>query len=65
MLGRPDDVSPALEAMAAAVRGGRLRRLVIDTIDGRPAVTSPLADRLVALGFRRGLHDFALGPGDA
>ena len=62
VLGRPDDVPPALEALAAAVRAGRLRRLVVDTIDGEPAVASPLADRLIALGFRRGLHDFALGP---
>ena len=65
VLGRPDDVQPALEALTAAVRAGRLRRLVIDTIDGEPAVASPLAERLVALGFRRGLHDFALAPGDA
>ncbi len=64
-VGREDDVQPALEALAAAVRAGRLRRLALDTIDGEPAVVSPLAGRLVALGFRRGLHDFALGPGDA
>jgi ATP-dependent Lhr-like helicase len=64
VLGRQDDVPPALDALAAAVRAGRLRRLVIDTIDGEPAVASPLAERLVALGFRRGLHDFALAPGD-
>ena len=60
-----EDVEPALDALAAAVRAGRLRRLVVDTIDGEPAVASPLAERLVALGFRRGLHDFALAPGDA
>ena len=65
MLGRPDDVGPALDALAAAVRLGRLRRLVIDTIDGEPAVKSPLAERLVSLGFRRGLHDFSLAPGHA
>ena len=65
VLGRADDAGPALEALAAAVRAGRLRRLVIDTIDGEPAVSSPLAERLIALGFRRGLHDFALAPGDA
>ena len=64
-VGRPDDVQPALEALAEAVRAGRLRRLSVDTIDGEPAVASPLAERLVALGFRRGLHDFALAPGDA
>jgi ATP-dependent helicase Lhr and Lhr-like helicase len=65
VVGRPDDVEPALEALAGAVRAGRLRRLSLDTIDGEPAVASPLAERLVALGFRRGLHDFALAPGDA
>jgi ATP-dependent Lhr-like helicase len=65
VLGRPDDVQPALEALTAAVRAGRLRRLVIETIDGEPAVATPLAERLIALGFRRGLHDFALAPGDA
>ena len=46
----PDDVQPALEALAEAVRAGRLRRLVIDTVDGEPAVASPLAERLVAAG---------------
>jgi hypothetical protein len=65
VLGRPDDVQPALKALTAAVRAGRLRRLVIDTVDGEPAVTGPLAERLVGLGFRRGLHDFSLAPGDA
>jgi hypothetical protein len=65
VLGRPGDVEPALEALAGAVRAGRLPRLVVDTIDGAPAVASPHAARLVALGFRRGLHDFALAPGDA
>ena len=59
---RADDVQPALEALAAAVRAGRLRRAAVDRIDGEPAVASPLAERLVALGFRRGLHDFALAP---
>ena len=65
VVGRPDDVQPALEALAEAVRAGRLRKLSVDTIDGEPAVASPLAERLVALGFRRGLHDFALASGDA
>ena len=64
-LGRPDDLEPALVALAAAVRAGRLPRIVVDTIDGEPAVASPLAARLVGLGFRRGLHDFSLAPGDA
>jgi ATP-dependent Lhr-like helicase len=65
VLGGPEDLEPALLELAAAVRAGRVRRLVLATIDGEPAVASPLAGRLIALGFRRGLHDFALGPGDA
>ena len=65
VVGRPDDVEPALEALARRSAAGRLRKLSVDTIDGEPAVASPLAERLVALGFRRGLHDFALAPGDA
>jgi ATP-dependent Lhr-like helicase len=63
VVGRPGDVRPALATLAEAVRAGRLRRLVIATIDGEPAVASPLAQHLIALGFRRGLHDFALSPG--
>jgi ATP-dependent Lhr-like helicase len=64
VLGRPGDVKPALATLAEAIRAGRLRRLVITTIDGEPAVASPLAEHLIALGFRRGLRDFALSPGD-
>ena len=64
--GRPDDVrAGARRRWPRRSAAGRLRRLVVDTIDGEPAVASPLAERLVALGFRRGLHDFALAPGDA
>jgi len=65
VLGRPADVAPALEALVAAVRDGRLRRLAVERIDGEPALANPLGERLLALGFRRGLHDFVLTPGDA
>jgi len=65
VLGRPEDVAPALEALVAAVRDGRLRRLAVERIDGEPALANPLGERLLALGFRRGLHDFVLTPGDA
>ena len=33
--------------------------------DGEAAAASPLAAQFLALGFRRGLQDFALSPGDA
>ena len=62
--GAPAELDEALAALAAAVRAGRAPRLAVERIDGAPAVTSPLADRLVALGFRRGLNRFALAPGD-
>ena len=62
--GAAPDLDEALAALAAAVRAGRAPRLAVERIDGAPAVTSPLADRLVALGFRRGLNRFALAPGD-
>ena len=65
VLGRPADVPPALRALAAAVRAGRLRRLVIRTVDGEPAGASSLATGLDAAGFRRGLDDFFLEAGDA
>ncbi len=58
------DLAEALEALAAAVRAGRARRLIIERIDGQPAVASPLGDQLAALGFRRDLKGFALAPGD-
>ena len=65
VLGRPDDVQPALEALTAAVRAGRLRRLVIDTIDGEPAVASPLAERLVASASAAASTTSRLTAGDA
>ena len=65
ILGRPEDVAPALDALVAAVRDGRLRRLAVERVDGEPALGNPLGERLLALGFRQGLHDFVLTPGDA
>ena len=65
ILGHPEDVGPALDALVAAVRDGRLRRLAVERIDGEPALGNPLGERLLALGFRQGLHDFVLTPGDA
>ena len=60
----PATCAPALEALVDAVRSGRLKRLVIRTVDGEPAGASPLAAHLAAAGFRRGLDDFSLSPGD-
>jgi ATP-dependent helicase Lhr and Lhr-like helicase len=45
---------PALEALADAVRRGRVPRLGIERFDGEPVVGSETAALLVELGFRQG-----------
>jgi ATP-dependent Lhr-like helicase len=47
-------LKPALEALAEAVRRGRVTRLGIERVDGEPAVGSPWEERLLELGFRAG-----------
>jgi ATP-dependent Lhr-like helicase len=44
----------ALEALAAAVRGGQVPKLALERIDGEPAISSPLAELLLELGFHTG-----------
>ena len=44
----------ALEALAEAVRAGRMPRISLERIDGEPAMGSPLAEQLVELGFHSG-----------
>jgi ATP-dependent Lhr-like helicase len=52
----PDEewLRPALEALAEAVRRGRVPRLGIERFDGEPVVGSAVGDVLVELGFRQG-----------
>jgi ATP-dependent Lhr-like helicase len=45
---------PALEALAEAVRRGRLPRLGIERFDGEPVVGSRTGELLIELGFRQG-----------
>jgi ATP-dependent Lhr-like helicase len=47
-------VERALEALVAHVRGGGLRRLALEKVDGESALTSPLGPLLVTLGFQEG-----------
>ena len=47
-------LDPALEALAGAVRSGRIRRVGLERVDGEPVLGSGLHDRLVELGFRQG-----------
>ncbi|HEX3517753.1 MAG TPA: DEAD/DEAH box helicase [Solirubrobacteraceae bacterium] len=44
----------ALEALASAVRGGRVPKLSLERIDGEPAIASQLVPLLVELGFQSG-----------
>ncbi|MGH2780163.1 MAG: hypothetical protein ACRDLA_01870, partial [Thermoleophilaceae bacterium] len=55
-LGAPDPerLRAALEALAEAVRRGRVPRLGIERFDGEPVVGSPTGALLVELGFRQG-----------
>ncbi len=50
----PDWLRPALEALAEAVRRGRVTRLGIERFDGEPVVGSLTAELLIELGFRQG-----------
>ncbi|MEA2472001.1 MAG: ATP-dependent helicase Lhr and Lhr-like helicase, partial [Thermoleophilaceae bacterium] len=49
-----EPVREALEALAAAVRGGRVPKLSVERIDGKPAISSELAPVLIELGFQAG-----------
>jgi ATP-dependent helicase Lhr and Lhr-like helicase len=48
-----DWLRPALEALADAVRRGRVPRLGIERFDGEPVIGSPTGDLLIELGFRQ------------
>jgi ATP-dependent helicase Lhr and Lhr-like helicase len=55
-LRQPDDgwLRPALEALADAVRRGRIPRLGLERFDGEPVVGSQVGGLLIELGFRQG-----------
>ncbi len=44
----------ALSALVEFVQSGRIRRLALEKVDGQPAMSSPLAPALTALGFQEG-----------
>jgi ATP-dependent Lhr-like helicase len=62
LLVREDDerIGAALEALAEAVRRGRVRRLALERIDGEPIVGSAYEEPLVGLGFRPGPRKLTL-----
>jgi ATP-dependent helicase Lhr and Lhr-like helicase len=50
----PDQLRPALEALAEAVKSARVPRLGVERFDGEPVVGTPTAELLIELGFRQG-----------
>jgi ATP-dependent helicase Lhr and Lhr-like helicase len=49
-----DPVREAMQALADAVRAGRVGKLALERIDGEPAIASQLAETLLELGFHCG-----------
>jgi ATP-dependent Lhr-like helicase len=47
-------LGPALAAVVDRVKAGQIKRLALEKVDGEPAFSSPLTERLVALGFQQG-----------
>jgi ATP-dependent Lhr-like helicase len=47
-------VEPALAALVDRVRGGQIKRLALEKVDGEPAMASSLTPALTALGFQEG-----------
>jgi len=62
VLTEPEDerLGPALEALADAVRRGRVKRLGVERVNGEPVMGSPWEDRLIELGFRPGTRRLTL-----
>jgi ATP-dependent Lhr-like helicase len=52
--GAPDLLAEGLRALAEAVRAGRVGKLSLERIDGRPALGSTFVGALVELGFQSG-----------
>jgi ATP-dependent Lhr-like helicase len=50
----------AFEALADAVRRGRIRRLGLERVDGEPVIGSAWEETLVELGFRAGPRKLTL-----
>ena len=47
-------LAPAIEALAAAVERGRIRKLGVEKVNGEPVIGSPWEELLLELGFRAG-----------
>jgi ATP-dependent Lhr-like helicase len=58
--GEDPRLDTALGALADEVRGGRIRRVGLERVDGEPVNEAPLYPRLVELGFRQGPRKLTL-----
>ena len=54
-------LTPAIEALTAAVERGRIRRLALERVNGEPVVGSAWEEPLLALGFRAGPRKLTIG----
>ena len=54
-------LGPAIEALAAAVERGRIRKLGVEKVNGEPVIGSPWEERLLELGFRAGPRKLTIG----
>ena len=54
-------LGPAIEALAASVERGRIRKLGIEKVNGEPVMGTPWEERLLELGFRAGPRKLTIG----
>jgi ATP-dependent Lhr-like helicase len=58
--GAPERLREGLVALAEAVRAGRVPKLSLERIDGKPAIGSSLVSSLIELGFQPGPRKLTL-----
>jgi ATP-dependent helicase Lhr and Lhr-like helicase len=54
-------LTPAIEALAATVQRGRIRKLGVERVNGEPVIGSAWEEPLLALGFRAGPRKLTIG----
>ena len=54
-------LAPVIEALAAAVQRGRIRKLGVEKVNGEPVLGSPWEELLLGLGFRPGPRKLTIG----
>ncbi|HZH23906.1 MAG TPA: DEAD/DEAH box helicase, partial [Solirubrobacteraceae bacterium] len=54
-------LAPAIEALAAAVQRGRIRKLGLEKVNGEAVIGSPWEEPLIDLGFRPGPRKLTIG----